>query len=240
MLEVSEIQVFYGLSHVLFGVSLEAGAGELVALVGRNGAGKSTTLKSIIGLCRPSAGRVVFNGRDIAGWPPYRIARAGIGYVPEDRRVFRSLTVLENLEAARLAERESRAGWTAAAVFELFPDLRRLAGHPAGRLSGGQQQMLTIGRALMTNPDLLLLDEPSEGLAPLLVELLAERILLMKQRGLTIVLSEQNLEFVRELADRIYILEKGEVRYRGRMQDLLANEEIARAYLGVSGGGVNR
>ncbi len=233
MLEVADIQVFYGLSHVLFGVSFDAAAGELVALVGRNGAGKSTTLKSIIGLNRPRGGRIVFNGRDIGGWAPYRVARAGIGYVPEDRRVFRSLTVRENLEAARLAERERKDGWTIASVFELFPDLARLGGHLAGRLSGGQQQMLTIGRALMTNPDLLLLDEPSEGLAPLLVQLLAERVLWMKQRGLTIVLSEQNLEFVRELADRIYILEKGEVRYHGRMQDLLANEEIARAYLGV-------
>jgi branched-chain amino acid transport system ATP-binding protein len=233
MLEVADIQVFYGLSHVLFGVSFDAAAGELVALVGRNGAGKSTTLKSIIGLNRPRGGRIVFNGRDIGGWAPYRVARAGIGYVPEDRRVFRSLTVRENLEAARLAERERKDGWTIASVFELFPDLERLGGHLAGRLSGGQQQMLTIGRALMTNPDLLLLDEASEGLAPLLVQLLAERVLWMKQRGLTIVLSEQNLEFVRELADRIYILEKGEVRYHGRMQDLLANEEIARAYLGV-------
>jgi branched-chain amino acid transport system ATP-binding protein len=233
MLEVADIQVFYGLSHVLFGVSFDAAAGELVALVGRNGAGKSTTLKSIIGLNRPRGGRIVFNGRDIGGWAPYRVARAGIGYVPEDRRVFGSLTVRENLEAARLAERERKDGWTIASVFELFPDLARLGGHLAGCLSGGQQQMLTIGRALMTNPDLLLLDEPSEGLAPLLVQLLAERVLWMKQRGLTIVLSEQNLEFVRELADRIYILEKGEVRYHGRMQDLLANEEIARAYLGV-------
>jgi len=233
MLEVADIQVFYGLSHVLFGVSFDAAAGELVALVGRNGAGKSTTLKSIIGLNRPRGGRIVFNGRDIGGWAPYRVARAGIGYVPEDRRVFGSLTVRENLEAARLAERERKDGCTIASVFELFPDLARLGGRLAGSLSGGQQQMLTIGRALMTNPDLLLLDEPSEGLAPLLVQLLAERVLWMKQRGLTIVLSEQNLEFVRELADRIYILEKGEVRYHGRMQDLLANEEIARAYLGV-------
>lgn len=233
MLEVADIQVFYGLSHVLFGVSLEAAAGELVALVGRNGAGKSTTLKAIIGLNAPRGGHVVFKGREIGGWAPYRIARAGIGYVPEDRRVFRSLTVRENLEAARLTERERKDGWTAASVFELFPDLDRLGDHLAGRLSGGQQQMLTIGRALMTNPELLLLDEPSEGLAPLLVQLLAERVLLMKQRGLTIVLSEQNLEFVRDLADRIYILEKGEVRYHGRMQDLLANEEIAHAYLGV-------
>jgi branched-chain amino acid transport system ATP-binding protein len=233
MLEVTDIQVFYGLSHVLFGVSFEAAAGELVALVGRNGAGKSTTLKSIIGLNRPRGGRIVFNGRDITGWPPYRVARAGIGYVPEDRRVFRSLTVRENLDAARLTERERPDGWTRAGVFELFPDLERFSGHLAGRLSGGQQQMLTIGRALMANPDLLLLDEPSEGLAPLLVQILAERVLWMKRRGLTIVLSEQNLEFVRELADRIYILEKGEVRYHGPMQDLLANEEIARAYLGV-------
>jgi len=233
MLEVADIQVFYGLSHVLFGVSFAAAAGELVALVGRNGAGKSTTLKSIIGLNRPRGGRIVFNGRDIGGWAPYQVARAGIGYVPEDRRVFRNLTVRENLEAARLAERERKDGWTIASVFELFPDLERFGDHLAGRLSGGQQQMLTIGRALMTNPDLLLLDEASEGLAPLLVQLLAERVLWMKQRGLTIVLSEQNLEFVRELADRIYILEKGEVRYHGRMQDLLANEEIARAYLGV-------
>lgn len=233
MLEVADIQVFYGLSHVLFGVSFDAAAGELVALVGRNGAGKSTTLKSIIGLNRPHGDRIVFNGRDIGGWAPYRVARAGIGYVPEDRRVFGSLMVRENLEAARLAERERKDGWTIASVFELFPDLERLGGHPAGCFSGGQQQMLTIGRALMTNPDLLLLDEPSEGLALPLVQLLAERVLWMKQRGLTIVLSEQNLEFVRELADRIYILENGEVRYHGQMQDLLANEEIARAYLGV-------
>ncbi len=233
MLEVSDIHVYYGLSHVLFGVSLQAGAGELVALVGRNGAGKSTTLKAIIGLNRPRRGRIVFRDHDITGWPPYRVAWAGIGYVPEDRRVFRSLTVWENLEAARLPERERKDGWTIPRVFELFPDLERLASHPAGRLSGGEQQMLTIARALMTNPDLLLLDEPSEGLAPLLVRLLAERVMWMKQRGLTIVLCEQNLEFVRELADRVYILEKGEVRYHGRMQELAANEEIAHTYLGV-------
>ncbi|MCC6610679.1 MAG: ABC transporter ATP-binding protein [Burkholderiales bacterium] len=233
MLDVSDLHVYYGLSQALFGVSLRAERGELIALVGRNGAGKSTTLKAIVGLCRPRRGRVVFGGRDVTGWPPYRIARAGIGYVPEDRRVFRSLTVQENLEAARLPERERADGWTMAGVFELFPDLARLRGHLAGRLSGGQQQMLTIGRALMTNPDLLLLDEPSEGLAPLLVQLLAERVALMKERGLTIVLSEQNVEFVRELADRVYTLEKGEVRYEGRMQDFLASEEIARAYLGV-------
>ena len=214
LLQVEEIYTAYGLSRVLFGVSLEVAAGECVCLLGRNGVGKTTTMRSIMGLTPPSQGRVLWQGRDIAGWPPHRVARAGIGFVPEDRRIFAELSVWENLDVAgRAAGRRSR--WTVETVFELFPVLQKLRDRRGGFLSGGEQQMLTIGRTLMGNPDLLLLDEPSEGLAPLVVETLRAKIGELKAQGLTILLAEQGVDFSLSLADRVYVLEKGTIRHSG-------------------------
>ena len=234
LLEVLGIDAYYGDSHILFDLSLDVGEGEVVCLLGRNGAGKTTTLKSIIGLVPPRSGRVVLRGRDLAGQPPYRIVRQGIGYVPEERRIFGNLTIRENLEVARRTWGNGTAQpWTAERVFELFPHLGTLRDRPAGRLSGGEQQMLTIARTLMGNPSLLLLDEPSEGLAPLVVEMLATQLAGLKGTGLTMLVAEQNVHFVSELGDRVYILEKGMVRYEGTMPDFVANEDVRRAYLAV-------
>jgi branched-chain amino acid transport system ATP-binding protein len=214
LLRVDNIHTAYGLSRVLFGVSLEIAAGECVCLLGRNGVGKTTTMRSVMGLTPPSSGRVVWKGRDIAGWAPHRVARAGIGFVPEDRRIFAELTVWENLDvAARAAARPGR--WTIDTVYELFPVLRDLRNRQGGFLSGGEQQMLTIARTLMGNPELLLLDEPSEGLAPLVVEALRLKIAELRAGGLTILLAEQGVEFSLSLADRVYVLEKGAVRHSG-------------------------
>ena len=214
LLTVEEIHTAYGLSRVLFGVSLEVAAGECVCLLGRNGVGKTTTMRSIMGLTPPSRGRVLWRGENVAGWKPHRIARAGIGFVPEDRRIFAELTVWENLDVAvRAARRQSR--WSVDAVYELFPVLHELRDRRGGFLSGGQQQMLTIARTLMGNPKLLLLDEPSEGLAPLVVDTLREKIAALKAQGLTILLAEQGVEFSLALADRVYVLEKGEIRHSG-------------------------
>ena len=232
-LSVEAIHTAYGLSQVLFGVSIQVGAGECVAMIGRNGVGKTTTMRSIMGLTPPRSGRVVWRGRDIAGLPAYEICRLGIGFVPEDRRIFPELTVWENLDIARRRGTDGRSIWAEEQVFALFPDLRQIQGRLGGVLSGGQQQMLTIARTLMGNPDLLLLDEPSEGLAPLIVGQLRERIAELKATGLSIVLAEQNLDFVLSLADRVYILEKGEVRYTGTPADLRANADIIRQYLTV-------
>src|ERR1700722_14042826 len=208
LLAVDDIQTAYGLSRVLFGISLEINAGECVCLLGRNGVGKTTTMRSVMGLTPPASGRVVWKGRDIAGWPPHRVARAGIGFVPEDRRIFAELTVWENLDvAARAAARPGH--WNFDTVSELFPVLRELRNRQGGFLSGGEQQMLTIARTLMGNPELLLLDEPSEGLAPLVVEMLRLKIGELKAQGLTILLAEQGIEFSLSLADRVYVLEKG-------------------------------
>ena len=211
LLEAHDVHTAYGLSRVLFGVSLEVAAGECVCLLGRNGVGKSTTMRSIIGLTPPQAGRVTWKGTDITGWEPYRIARAGIGFVPEDRRIFADLTVWENLDVAA----KSGSAWTVARVFDLFPKLAELSGRNGGYLSGGEQQMLTIARTLMGNPELLLLDEPSEGLAPLVVDHLRAQIARLKHEGLTILLAEQNTEFSLALADRVYVLEKGSIRFSG-------------------------
>jgi branched-chain amino acid transport system ATP-binding protein len=219
LLVVDSLYAAYGLSRVLFGISLDIAAGECVCLLGRNGVGKTTTIRSVMGLLRPAAGRVLWKGSDIAGSPPHRVARAGIGYVPEDRRVFAELTVWENLEiAARAARRPGR--WTVPAVYDLFPVLRDLRNRPGGFLSGGEQQMLTIARTLMGNPELLLLDEPSEGLAPLVVEALLAKIRELKQQGLTILLAEQGVAFSLSLADRVYVLEKGTIRYTGPAAEL--------------------
>ncbi|HUJ99393.1 MAG TPA: ABC transporter ATP-binding protein [Stellaceae bacterium] len=219
VLVVEDIHTAYGLSRVLFGVSLEVAVGECVCLLGRNGVGKTTTMRSIMGLTPPSRGRVLWQGRDIAGWAPHRVARAGIGFVPEDRRIFAELSVWENLDVARrAARRQSR--WTVDSVYELFPVLRELRDRRGGYLSGGEQQMLTIARTLMGNPDLLLLDEPSEGLAPLVVETLRVKIGELKAQGLTILLAEQGVEFSLSLADRVYVLEKGSIRHSGPAAEL--------------------
>jgi branched-chain amino acid transport system ATP-binding protein len=253
---------------VLFGVSIEVHAGECVCLLGRNGVGKSTTMRSIMGLTPPQSGRVAFKGIDITGWEPYRVARAGIGFVPEDRRIFADLTVWENLDVAQRSRKPSRTGhprpephtqppiqrshaaptaghprqeldskasiqWTIERVFDLFPTLRQLTGRNGGFLSGGEQQMLTIARTLMGNPDLLLLDEPSEGLAPLVVDHLGEQIARLKAEGLTILLAEQNTDFSLRLADRVYVLEKGAIRFSGAAAALRDNEALRHELLAL-------
>jgi branched-chain amino acid transport system ATP-binding protein len=213
LLETRDLHTAYGLSRVLFGISLEVRAGECVCLLGRNGVGKSTTIRSIMGLTPPQSGRVLFRGTDITGWAPYRVARAGLGFVPEDRRIFADLTVWENLDVARRAAAGN--GFTLERVFDLFPKLRELTDRQGGHLSGGEQQMLTIARTLMGNPQVLLLDEPSEGLAPLVVDHLRDQIARLKHDGLTILLAEQNTEFSLSLADRVYVLEKGSLKFSG-------------------------
>ena len=267
LLDVREIHTAYGLSRVLFGVSLQIGAGECVSLLGRNGVGKSTTMRSIIGLTPPQAGRVLWKGADITGWEPYRVARAGIGFVPEDRRIFADLTVWENLDVAsrrsrefgepdrerrRDRRREERSHepsistpprpdpgtrpplqWTTERVFDLFPKLRELASRHGGHLSGGEQQMLTIARTLMGNPELLLLDEPSEGLAPLVVDHLREQITRLKREGLTILLAEQNVDFSLALAERVYVLEKGAMRFSGPAERLRDDESLRHELLAL-------
>lgn len=233
LLRVDGIHTSYGLSQVLFGVSLEVRAGECIALIGRNGVGKTTTMRSIIGLTPPRRGKVLWKGQDIAHLAPHRICRLGIGFVPEDRRIFPELSVWENLDIARRTGADGKTTWREEQVFALFPDLAGIRDRQGGVLSGGQQQMLTIARTLMGNPELLLLDEPSEGLAPLIVEQLLQRVAELKSTGLSIVLAEQNLEFVMALADRVYILEKGEVRFTGTPADLRADERIVHQFLTV-------
>jgi branched-chain amino acid transport system ATP-binding protein len=229
MLQVEEIHTYYGLSHILFGVSLEIKEGEIVCLLGRNGAGKSTTMKSIIGLTPPKKGLIRFKGQPTAGKKPFMLARMGIGYVPDDRRVFADLTVGENLE---ISERNmTEGGWNKERVYQFFPALEQIDTRRAGYLSGGEQQMLTIARALMTNPDLLLLDEPTEGLAPLIVELLEEQIVKLKEAGLTVLLAEQNLDVALRLSDRGYVIDNGVIRYEGSIEDLRNNEEVRNKYL---------
>jgi len=230
MLLVEDLHAYYGQSHVLFGVSLRVERGEVVFLLGRNGAGKSTTLKSIIGVVPPAAGRVRFKGEDVTGRPPFQLARLGLGYVPDDRRIFADLTVAENLDiAARPAA--GGEGWTLDRVFDLFPVLREKLRHKGGHLSGGEQKMLAIARALVGDPELLLLDEPMEGLAPLLVRALEERIAALKATGLTVLLAEQNVHAVLRLADRGYVIDDGRIRYEGTVADLRANDEVRRRYL---------
>jgi branched-chain amino acid transport system ATP-binding protein len=228
LLDVRDIHTAYGLSRVLFGVSVAVNGGECVCLLGRNGVGKSTTMRSIIGLTPPQSGRVAWKGTDITGWPPYRVARAGIGFVPEDRRIFADLTVWENLDVAR-----KPGPWTVERVFDLFPKLRDLSGRNGGYLSGGEQQMLTIARTLMGNPELLLLDEPSEGLAPLVVDHLLEQITRLKREGLTILLAEQNVEFSLALAERVYVLEKGSIRFSGPASRLRDDEALRHELLAL-------
>ena len=233
MLELYDLHAHYGRAHILQGVALTAREGEVLALLGRNGAGKSTTMKSIMGLVRPSSGSVRLRGEELAGSEPFEIARRGIGYVPEERRIFTELTVMENLEVGRMPPRDGATPWTAGRIFALFPSLGGMRSRPGGRMSGGEQQMLTIGRTLMGNPRLILLDEPSEGLAPVIIERMAEAILELKREGLTVLLSEQNLHFARLVSDRACVLEKGAIRWEGTMQSLMAEEEVRAQYLTV-------
>jgi branched-chain amino acid transport system ATP-binding protein len=232
LLEVRDLHASYGLSQVLFGVSLEAGRGEIVALLGRNGVGKSTTMRAILGLTPPRSGSVRWKGREVARREPHRNAADGIGYVPEDRRIFAELTVWENLDVARRPAREG-SGWDEARVYALFPELDALRERKGGVLSGGQQQMLTIARSLMGNPELLLLDEPSEGLAPLIVEKVRQAVLELKRSGMAIVLAEQNLDFVLSVSDRVHILEKGAVQHTGTPAELRADPSLLERYLSV-------
>ena len=232
LLEVEDIHTAYGSSRVLFGISLDIRPGECVCLLGRNGVGKTTTIRSIMGLTPPSQGRVRFKGKDITGFEPYRLARLGMGYVPEDRRIFAELTVWENLEvAARSASRTGR--WSADSVTDLFPALSELRDRMGGVLSGGEQQMLTIARTLVGNPELLLLDEPSEGLAPVIVESLLAQVQRLKSEGLTILLAEQGVDFSLSLADRVYVLEKGAVRFSGAAAELRDNAELRNKLLAL-------
>lgn len=231
LLRVREVYTAYGLSQVLFGVSLDVARGECVCLLGRNGVGKTTTMRSIMGLTPPTRGRVEWKGQDIAGRAPHDVAKRGLGFVPEDRRIFADLTVWENLDVA--TRRARNGGFTLERVYELFPKLAELRDRQGGYLSGGEQQMLTIARTLMGNPELLLLDEPSEGLAPLVVDHLREQIGRLKREGLTILLAEQNVEFCLDLADRVYVLEKGHIRYEGTARDFRADESIRHQYLAL-------
>jgi branched-chain amino acid transport system ATP-binding protein len=239
MLEVEGIHTFYGLSHILFGVSLRVEPGEVICLLGRNGAGKTTTLKSIMGLTPPKQGSIRFKGEEITGKEPYLLARKGIGYVPDDRRIFADLTVGENLEIATrssepfdYAQDKTRfVRWDKERVYELFPALKEIESRKGGCLSGGEQKMLAIARALMGNPELLLLDEPTEGLAPMLVRALEEQIRKLRETGLTVLLAEQNVRSALRLGDRGYIIDNGQIRYQGSIEELRENEEVRKKYL---------
>ena len=238
LLNVASLNAWYGAAQILFDVDLQVGRGEVVALMGRNGAGKSTTLKALMGLLARRQGQVSFMGRDISRAEPNAIARCGLGCVPEDRRIFTDLTVLENLEVGRQPTRRWPDGhaaptWTPEALFKLFPNLGETAHRLGGRISGGEQQMLTVARSLMGNPFLLLLDEPSEGVAPLIVEQMALMIGALKAQGVSILLCEQNMHFAALVSDRVYVLEKGQVRHQGAMADLAANDAVRRAYLSM-------
>ena len=238
LLTVSGLQAWYGAAQILYDVDLTVERGEVVALMGRNGAGKSTTMKSIMGLIDKRRGQLRFMDRDISQHSTHEIASLGLGYVPEDRRIFTDLTVLENLEVGRQAARIWPQGdlaphWTPDKLFKLFPNLGEMPDRPGGRMSGGEQQMLTVARSLMGNPYLILLDEPSEGIAPVIVEQMAHMIVSLKQQGVSILLSEQNLHFANLVCDRAYVLEKGQIRFSGTMQELDANEAVRRAYLSL-------
>ena len=237
LLETRNLCAWYGAAQILYDVSLTVARGEVVALMGRNGAGKSTTLKAVMGMVRRS-GHTRFMGQDLSASEPHRAARLGLGFVPEDRRVFTDLSVLENLEVGRQPPRQWPDGsaaplWTPERLFKLFPNLGEMPNRPGGRMSGGEQQMLTVARTLMGNPYLVLLDEPSEGVAPLIVEQMAHMILALKAQGVSILLSEQNLHFAELVSDRAYVLEKGQIRYQGTMDELAHDESVRRAYLTV-------
>ena len=233
MLEIAALDAYYGRAHILQGVTFAMNRGEVLALMGRNGAGKSTTMKAIMGVVPPAGGTVSFEGQRIDGREPFEIARLGIGYVPEDRRVFSELSVMENLSVAQRPPRSDAPHWTPERLFALFPNLGRMRDRAGGAMSGGEQQMLTIARTLMGNPRLVLLDEPSEGLAPVIVEEMAKTILALKAEGLTVLISEQNLHFAGNVADRAAIIEKGVIRFTGTMDELKGNEAVRSQYLSV-------
>jgi len=233
MLTVQGLNTYYGRAHILADVALDVAKGEVVVLLGRNGAGKSTTMKSIMGLVPAAAGSIAFLNQDITGKASHAIAQMGLGYVPEDRRIFADLSVMENLEVGKQKPRDGAPTWTPERLFAIFPNLAEMRNRPGGRMSGGEQQMLTIARTLMGNPRAILLDEPSEGLAPVIVEQMARTIKALKSEGLTVVLSEQNLHFAHLVADRAYIIEKGRIRYTGTMTELAANEAVRTQYLSV-------
>jgi branched-chain amino acid transport system ATP-binding protein len=232
ILEVNEIHTFYGTSHILFGVSFSVDRSEIVCLLGRNGAGKTTTMRSLMGLTPPGSGSIKFWGEEMTGKPPYYIAQRGIGFVPDNRLIFPDLTVRENLEIGQKKPGNlTGPGWTVDRIYELFPGLVKLDNHLGGFLSGGEQQMLTIGRTLMGNPNLLLLDEPVEGLAPLVVKTLGDQVLKLKGMGETVLLSEQNVKFATRVSDRAYVISKGAIQYQGSIAELSGNEEIKKKYL---------
>jgi branched-chain amino acid transport system ATP-binding protein len=238
MLVAENLSAWYGAARILYDLNFQVNRGEVVAMMGRNGAGKSTTMKTIMGLMARRQGTVRFNNEDISNWKPFEIARRGLGFTPEDRRIFVDLTVMENLDVGRQSARHFADGrpapsWTPEQLFRLFPNLAEMPDRLGGRMSGGEQQMLTIARTLMGNPLLVLLDEPSEGVAPLIVEQMANTILELKKQGLSILLSEQNIHFARLVSDRVYVLEKGQIHWRGSAAELDANTEVQRTYLTV-------
>ena len=232
-LTVQDLNSHYGPAHILFDIGFEVGEGEVVALLGRNGAGKSTTFRSIVGLVAQRSGRIMFEGKDVSARPTHEIVRDGLGYVPEERRIFTDLTVEENLEVGRQPKRPNAPYWTRAKLFALFPNLGEMKNRPGGRMSGGEQQMLTIARTLMGNPRCVMLDEPSEGLAPIIVEQMAHSIRALKGEGMSVLLCEQNLHFCQSVADRAYIIEKGQIRFGGTMAELAANASLREQYLSV-------
>jgi len=231
ILEAEQIHTYYGTSHILFGISFEVREGESICLLGRNGAGKTTTLRSIIGLTPPRSGKIRFRGKDLVGKPPYRIAQLGIGFVPDDRRIFPDLTVRQNILVAR-REREG-SNWNLDSVYNLFPKLQQLDTHMGTQLSGGEQQMLTIARTLMTNPELLLLDEPGEGLAPLVIKTMEVQLGEIKKMGLNMLICEHNVGLALALSDRGYVMDKGAIHYHGTIEELRGNEEVRKKYLMV-------
>lgn len=238
LLEVRNLKAWYGAAQILYDVDLNVRRGEVVALMGRNGAGKSTTFKAIMGLLAKRRGTLSFMGQEISAAQPHEIAARGLGFVPEDRRIFTDLTVMENLDVGRQAARRWPDGtaaplWTPERLFKLFPNLGEMPQRPGGRMSGGEQQMLTVARTLMGNPYLVLLDEPSEGVAPVIVEQMAHMILELKAEGVSILLSEQNMHFAELVSDRAYVLEKGQIRFDGSIEELAANDAIRQAYLSV-------
>jgi branched-chain amino acid transport system ATP-binding protein len=233
ILEINNIHSYYGTSHILQGVSMKIGQGEAVCLLGRNGAGKSTTFKSIIGLVPPRQGSILFKGQEIAGKQPHQIARWGVGYVPEDRRIYPNLTVRENLEVAAKPGLTGQEPWTVERVFRTFPKLRTMEGRKGQQMSGGEQQMLTIARTLMGNPEVLLLDEPSEGLAPLIVEALGECIKDIISQGMTVLIAEQSSVFALKLVHRAYLIDKGKIIWEATVDEIAANEEMKIRYLSI-------
>lgn len=233
LLSVKDLSAFYGRAQILFDVGLQVRRGEVVALMGRNGAGKSTTMKALMGVLSQKRGSIAFNDQDISRAPSYQISRMGMGFVPEDRRIFTDLTVMENLDVGRQPVRSNAPSWTEEKLFKLFPNLGGMPHRPGGHMSGGEQQMLTVARTLMGNPYLVLLDEPSEGVAPVIVEQMANMILELKREGLSVLLSEQNMHFAELVSDTAYVLEKGQVRFHGTIAELAANEPVRRQYLSL-------